>query len=76
MDFAAGSGPSSLAIVDLNQDGSLDLATVNSTSNMVVILLGNGDGTFGSPASYGAGYNPIAVAAGDLLTATGIRIWP
>jgi len=30
------------------------------------VLLNNGNGTFGAPASYGSGTNPFSVAAGDL----------
>lgn len=38
--YAAGSGPSSVAIGELDGDGSLDLATANSGSHDVSVLLG------------------------------------
>ena len=67
MDFPAGDEPCSVAIKDLNGDGYQDLATANSRSNDVSILLGNGDGTFQTATDYGVGnYNPQSVAIGDL----------
>jgi hypothetical protein len=55
---------------DFNGDGNLDLA-VNNLGNPgvdpggIVILLGNGDGTFGAPAAVSAGLNPLSMAAAD-----------
>jgi hypothetical protein len=61
--------PRSVAIDDLNGDGYLDLAVASggSIDNVnVSVLLGNGDGSFKSYVSYGAGYSPRSVAIGDL----------
>src|SRR5262249_37752985 len=46
-------------------DGKFDLATADYTN--VMVLLGNGDGTFLAPVAVntGAGLSPVAVAAGD-----------
>ncbi len=64
----------SIAIADLNGDGKSDLVAANqcatsgdcSTGN-VVVLLGNGDGTFQPAVSYGSGGGyAFAVAVGDL----------
>jgi hypothetical protein len=53
-----------VAVADLNGDGRADLAVASGTG--VSVLLNNGNGTFGAPASYGSGINPASVAAGDL----------
>jgi FG-GAP-like repeat/Putative Ig domain len=60
-------GQSLSAIVtgDFNGDGKLDIATTDSAGNAVIILLGNGDGTFGAPTTYPAGSNPEAIVAAD-----------
>ncbi len=61
-----GGSPSSVAISDFNGDGILDLAVVNSGSNTVTILLGNGNGTFtATSASPASGPGPIAIAVSD-----------
>jgi FG-GAP-like repeat/Abnormal spindle-like microcephaly-assoc'd, ASPM-SPD-2-Hydin len=57
-----------LAAADLNGDGKLDLAVPLSTT--VEILLGNGDGSFQTPAEYNSGvapnfYSPFGIAVGD-----------
>jgi hypothetical protein len=62
--------PASGIAVDLNGDFKLDLVLANGVdccygSNTVTVLIGNGDGTFQAPATYGAGASPTSVAAGD-----------
>jgi type II secretory pathway component GspD/PulD (secretin) len=64
-DFAVGSGPTAVATGDFNGDGKLDLAVVNQGDNTVSILLGNGDGTFGTHKDFATGKQPVAVVAGD-----------
>jgi hypothetical protein len=64
--IATGSYPSSIASGDFNGDGIPDMALVNSNSNTLTILLGNGDGTFKATAtSPQTGSNPVFVAVGD-----------
>lgn len=58
--------PQALASGDFNQDGQLDVVTVNSTSDDVSVLLGNGNGTFRAAVSFGVGRLPMFVAAEDL----------
>jgi FG-GAP-like repeat len=51
-----GIAPTSIAVADFNGDGKLDLAlTDDASSQSVVVLLGNGDGSFQPPAAYRAG---------------------
>jgi hypothetical protein len=72
----AGVGATSVVISDVNGDGKLDLAVANcGTTGMgcgnadgdLVTLLGNGDGTFQAPVSYGSGGNtPFGLVVGDV----------
>ena len=64
---ATGNSPDRVAAGDFNGDGIPDLATTNSGSNTLTILLGSGDGRFteatGSPMAIGDA--PSYVAIGD-----------
>lgn len=67
--------PTSLAVVDLRNDGNKDLVVTqgnpdfsiftNNSIGEVVIFLGNSDGTFQSPVSYNIGTNATFVTSGD-----------
>jgi FG-GAP-like repeat/FG-GAP repeat len=71
-DPAAGS-VTALVVGDFNGDGRLDLATGYEASDLataastfgVSVLLGNGDGTFRSPADYATAGSVTALAVGD-----------
>jgi hypothetical protein len=59
---SGGSGPRSLAVADLNNDGYLDIVVANQCpldgycpNGQVSVLLGNAQGTFQSPALYSSG---------------------
>ena len=73
-NFAAGYVPADVAIGDLNGDGKPDLVTANesvdpdldSVSNKISVLLGNGDGTFRTATNLDVGEDPVAVAIADL----------
>jgi hypothetical protein len=64
--YAAGRGPESVAIGDLNGDGKPDLVTANSGSDTVSVLLNTGDGSYAPPVAYATAKGPLAVALGDL----------
>lgn len=61
-----GAHPEGLTVGDFNGDGRLDIATANSESDDVSILLGNGNGTFQSAYSFGVGQSPMFLTTGDL----------
>ena len=68
----AGVNPQSVAAADFNRDGKMDLVVADSGSGVsdpgsVAVLLGNGDGTFRSPAKFQAGAGPLALAVADTL---------
>jgi hypothetical protein len=54
-----------IVVADFNGDGKLDVAVTDSGANDVYILLGNGDGTFGTPTAITVGNDPDAIVAGD-----------
>jgi hypothetical protein len=67
-DIALPSSPGSngaLALADLNGDGILDLVVTGAYLTQAYVLLGNGDGTFGSPAGVGSVNQPLSVAVAD-----------
>jgi len=60
-------GSSALGLGDFDRNGTLDLAVGENTltSSSVVILLGNGDGTFKEGTSYPIDTGPMSVAVAD-----------
>lgn len=63
--LALGQNLSAIVAADFNGDGKLDLAVTDSVNNEVIILLGNGDGTFGPPLTIRVGNQPDEIIAGD-----------
>lgn len=61
-----GGGPSYVACDDLNADGKPDIVTTNWVDTSISILLGNGDGTLGSPLLTKSLTNTDYVAIADL----------
>jgi hypothetical protein len=66
--YSVGKNPRSVAIADLNRDGSLDIVTANYGANSVTVLLGNSIGTFAPSPNppYVVASGPISVAIADL----------
>ena len=52
--YAAGLNADTLQLADLQHRGILDLIAASSSDNVVNVLSGNGDGTFGAAATYAA----------------------
>ena len=71
VDYMVEGVPMALAAADLNGDGFLDLAVVNSNSQSgsasgsVSVLFGAGNGTFQTQQVYPAGTDPLSIAVGD-----------
>jgi hypothetical protein len=53
------------AVSDFNHDGKIDVALTDFTTDTLLILLGNGDGTFQSPITYQTADGPQAPLAAD-----------
>jgi hypothetical protein len=67
VDYNTGTAPAVVLAHDFNRDGKIDLATAdynNGQTGSVSILLGNGDGTFGTFVDYAAGTGPDGLAIG------------
>ncbi|HEV2423942.1 MAG TPA: FG-GAP-like repeat-containing protein [Terriglobia bacterium] len=62
-------GPWALVAADVSGDAKLDLLVATpgyqQVENQLVVLLGNGDGTFKVPAGYSVSGDPVALVAGD-----------
>lgn len=63
-NFPTGANPTNVAVADFNNDNKPDLAVTNQVSNDVSILLGDGNGTFGSSFLFQVGASPYALVAG------------
>ncbi len=68
VEYAAGAHPGAVAIDDVNGDGKLDLVVFNAGvgSNSIVVLLGNGDGTFKTAINAGSSNSQLNYSYGNL----------
>ncbi|HEY3377165.1 MAG TPA: immunoglobulin-like domain-containing protein [Armatimonadota bacterium] len=68
VDYPAGVQPRGITAADFNNDGALDLVVTNykTDTGTAALLLNNGDGTFAPKTDLLTGFEPVAVASGDL----------
>ncbi len=64
--LGGGSNPVAVTLGDFNKDGFLDMLAANAFSNVVGVLLGNGNGTFQDAVTYQVGGGPESVDVADL----------
>src|SRR5690242_11608145 len=57
---------SEFSVRDVNDDGKLDVLTVDQFLNVIALSPGNGDGTFQPPSRFASGYGPLDLALADL----------
>src|SRR5262245_41571203 len=69
VNYPVGTDPQDIVTADFNGDGKLDLATVNTGSNNVSVLLGNGLGGFGGAQHFAAADSPYARNPSSLAVA-------
>jgi hypothetical protein len=66
VDATTGQSPAALVSADFNGDAKPDLATADSGSGSVSVLLGKGDGSFARRARYRTSASPYDLDAADL----------
>jgi Bacterial type II and III secretion system protein/FG-GAP-like repeat len=69
-NYDTGAGPTYVATASLRDNSINDLIVSNFTDNTVSVLLGNGDGTFGTQTTFPTGAGPSWIATGAFRAAT------
>ena len=63
--LGGGSNPVAVALGDFNHDGFLDMVAANTFTNVVGVLLGNGNGTFQTAVTYTVSGRPQSLDVAD-----------
>lgn len=64
--FSSSPWPWGLAVVNVDDDGKLDIATANTQNDTISVLINDGTGAFPQYLNFGAGARPGAVAVADI----------
>jgi Flp pilus assembly secretin CpaC len=64
-DFAAGNGPTSIAVADYNLDGMADIVVSDQTDNAISVILNLGGGEFAANIELPVGTAPVSLAQAD-----------
>jgi type II secretory pathway component GspD/PulD (secretin) len=64
-DFAAGNGPTSIAVADYNLDGLADLVVSDQTDNAISVILNLGGGEFAGNVELPVGTAPVSLVTAD-----------
>ena len=64
--FVAGLGSNSVALVDVNGDGNLDIVTANRSADDFSVLLGTGTANFQPQQRFVTGTQPSGMAVVDM----------
>jgi hypothetical protein len=62
----AGTNPTGIVAADFNNDGNLDVATINHGKNTATVLLGSATGALTVQAAQATGANPIGISVADV----------
>ena len=63
--YEVGARPTGVVITDLNQDGDVDLAVTNMSSDSVSVLIGDGAGSFEEGTTVSVGRGPWGIQSAD-----------
>jgi hypothetical protein len=72
-NYATGNTPNFVTTASLRGNSNNDLIVSNFTDNTISVLLGNGDGTFGTQTTFPTGIGPVSIATGTFRAASGIE---
>lgn len=65
VEYSTDFGPYSVVSADFNNDGKMDIATANSSSDNFSVLLNNGNGTYTTALNYPAANGPTSLCTAD-----------
>lgn len=71
VSYTVGDEPIALIAADVNKDGALDLISLDSRSDQISVLLGNGNGSFAPAIEFPTGSKPVSIVGYDFYDSRG-----